>query len=84
MRRSEISTKQPAVDPALQVASLVAELHRFVAAMEADIQAEEERSNVFDCSSTTYPVLAQHLRVRRDNLLATIALLETQQPALAA
>jgi hypothetical protein len=52
--------------------------------IDADIQTEEERVNAFDHSSPTYPVMARHLRVRRDNLLATISLLEARRVPAAA
>jgi hypothetical protein len=36
------------------------------------------------CSNPTYPVLARHLRERRDNLLATTSLLEARRVPAAA
>ena len=83
MRRSETLTKQSPW-PASRLAILIAELNRRVQLIEADIQAEEKRSNVFDLSSPEYRELARHLRARRDNLLATISLLEARRPAAAA
>jgi hypothetical protein len=68
----------------LQLSILIVDLHRRVASIEADIQAEEERAHAFDCSNPTYPVLARHLRERRDNLLVTISLLEARRVPAAA
>jgi hypothetical protein len=41
-----------------------------------DIEHEETQAGVRDLSDPTYPVLARSLRVRRDNIGATIASLE--------
>ena len=41
------------------------------------VEIEENRAYVFHVQIAAYPILAQNLRVRRDNLLATIAMLET-------
>ena len=75
---------RPRENRGLQLSILIADLHRAVALIDADIRAEEERVNAFDHSSPTYPVMARHLRVRRDNLLATISLLEARQIPAAA
>ena len=80
MYRSETQS----LSPALQLGILIADLHRHVQLIEADIRAEEEHSNVFDYSSAMYPVLARQLRLRRDNLLATISVLETRRVPAAA
>ena len=60
----------------LQLGIFIAELHRFVQLIEADIQLEEERSRVHHVSDATYSFRARQLRGRRDNLIATISLLE--------
>jgi hypothetical protein len=83
MHRSETFAIQ-SVNPRLQLRILLADLDRRVKLIEAEIQAQEERSNVFDLSSATYPVWARHLRTRRDNLLATISLLEARRVPAAA
>jgi hypothetical protein len=83
MYRSE-TLLRPRENRGLQLSILIADLHRAVALIEADIQADEERVNAFDHSSPTYPVMARHLRVRRDNLLATISLLEARRVPAAA
>ena len=72
------------VNRGLQLSILIADLHRLVGLIEADIRAEEERAHAFDHSSPTYPVLARQLRARRDNLLATISLLEARRVPAAA
>jgi hypothetical protein len=74
MYRSETLAEMSA-NSTLQLGIFIAELHRFVQSIEADIQFEEERSRVFDVSSATYSVQARQLRNRRDNLIATISLL---------
>jgi hypothetical protein len=45
----------------LQLGILIAELHRSVTLMEADIQSEEKRAGIFDCSSPEYPVIGATL-----------------------
>jgi hypothetical protein len=72
------------VNNELQLSILIADLHRTFRLIDAAIQAEEGRARTFDLSSPTYPVLARHLRVRRDNLLATISLLEARRVPAAA
>jgi hypothetical protein len=83
MYQSETFPRQP-VNPGLQQSILIADLRRVVALIDADIEAEEERAHAFDHSSATYPVLARQLRQRRDNLLATISLLEARRVPAAA
>lgn len=61
-----------------QISTLIASLHRSVDLLNFDIDAEEERTRVRDLSDPTYPILARHLRVRRDNLNDTIAALRTR------
>jgi hypothetical protein len=41
-----------------------------------DIEAEEERAQVHDVSDPAYPMLARHLRARRDNISMTITALQ--------
>ena len=60
----------------LQIATLIGSLSRSVALLTVDIEHEETRVGVRDLSDPTYPVLARSLRVRRDNIGATIAMLE--------
>jgi hypothetical protein len=49
---------------------------RSVEALTADLEHEEMRSGVRDVADPAYPVLARSLRTRRENIGATIALLE--------
>jgi hypothetical protein len=69
-----------------QIATLIGGLSRSVELLTVDIDHEEARAGVRDLSDPTYPVLARSLRVRRDNIGATIASLEAlvQQTAEAA
>jgi hypothetical protein len=60
-----------------QLTVLISDLRRDVRYFDVDIKIEEVRANVFDMRSADYPILARTLRARRDNLLATIAVLET-------
>jgi hypothetical protein len=60
----------------LQIATLIGSLSRSVALLTVDIEHEEARAGVRDLSDPAYPVLAWSLRVRRENIGATIALLE--------
>ena len=60
----------------LHIATLIANLSRSVEILTADIEHEEVRAGVHDVLDPTYPVLARSLRVRRDNLMETIALLQ--------
>ena len=60
----------------LRIAILIADLTRTSAILTADIEHEEERAGVRDLADPAYPALALTLRVRRQNLRATIASLE--------
>jgi hypothetical protein len=62
----------------LQIAALIANLSRTVYFLTADIEHEEARAGVRDVSDCAYPVLARSLRKRRENIGATIAMLEGQ------
>lgn len=75
MDRSETLAEKSAKS-ALQLGVFIAELRRFVQLIEVNIQLEEECSRVFDLSNATYSFKARQLRNRRDNLIATISLLE--------
>jgi hypothetical protein len=52
--------------------------------LTADIELEEARTGVRDLKNPAYSTLARNLRARRDNLVATIAMLEASAPAKAA
>jgi hypothetical protein len=60
----------------LQIATLIGSLSRSVVLLTVDIEHEEARAEVRDLSDPTYPVLARSMRVRRENIRATIAALE--------
>jgi len=64
----------------LQIATLIGDLSRSVEVLTADIEHEEMRSGVRDLSDPTYPVLARSLRKRRENIGATLAMLENLRP----
>ena len=55
---------------------LLVDIQRRIDMMETDIAHEEERTRVQDVAHPTYSILARNLRGRRDNLLATIAILK--------
>ncbi|SFI62630.1 hypothetical protein [Bradyrhizobium sp. Gha] len=63
---------------ALKMKVLVADLQRRIELLETDIAHEEARTRVQDLAHPTYSILARNLRSRRDNLLATIAILKRQ------
>jgi hypothetical protein len=46
--------------------------------LDADIQDEEKRTGISNPCNSAYPILARNLSTRRDNLLATIAMLESR------
>jgi hypothetical protein len=60
----------------LRIVTLIADLTRMADILTADIEHEEERAGVRDLADPAYPALALTLRVRRQNLRATIASLE--------
>ena len=60
----------------LRIATLIGNLSRSVELLTVDIEHEETQAGVRDLSDPAYPVLARSLRVRRDNLMETISLLE--------
>jgi hypothetical protein len=61
----------------LQIATLIGNLSRSLYLLTVDIEHEEARVGVCDPSDPTYPVLARSLRARRDNIMATVAMLES-------
>jgi hypothetical protein len=58
------------------IATLIGDLSRTADVLSADIEHEEVRSGVRDLADPAYPVLARSLRARRENIGATIAMLE--------
>jgi hypothetical protein len=60
----------------LQIATLIGSLSRSVELLTVDIDHEEARTGIRDMSDPAYPALAWSLRVRRENIITTIASLE--------
>jgi hypothetical protein len=60
----------------LQIATLIGSLSRTFELLTVDIEFEENRAGVRDLSDPAYPVLARGLKMRRDNIGTTIAMLE--------
>ena len=76
---------------AIVIGTMLHDLTRRLALLEADIATEEERSGVSSPTDARYTMLARSLGARRDNLKATLAslqerlaLLQDQRPAVAA
>ena len=57
-----------------QLTVLIADLRQAVRKLEISIEYEEDRARIFHAP---YPILARHLKARRDNLFLTVATLET-------
>jgi hypothetical protein len=70
------TTRRTAAIKKLQIATLIGDLSRKADILTVDIEHEETRVGVRDLSDRAYPVLARSLRARRENIGATIALLE--------
>jgi len=62
----------------MKVRALVADLHSQVLFLDQGIPDEEQRTGIFDVANVAYPMLARTLRARRENLLATIRVLESR------
>ena len=60
-----------------QLIALISDIHRTIRYFDIEIEVEEVRAGVFNLQSADYPSSARNLRARRDNLLATIVMLET-------
>jgi hypothetical protein len=60
----------------LRIATLIADLTRSVDVLTVDIEHEETRAEARELADPVYPALARSLRIRRENLQATIASLE--------
>ncbi|MBW7965711.1 hypothetical protein [Bradyrhizobium sp. BR 10261] len=60
----------------LKLDALIADLWWRVRLLNTDILEEEAKAGVFDPQQPTYPPLAASLRTRRDNLVATLGMLE--------
>ena len=64
------------------IQALIVDLGRRAQLLEDDIAAEEERALVFNHSDAAYPFAARILAVRRENVKATIAMLEMRLASL--
>lgn len=69
---------QTAVREEATIVAIVATMHRTVQLLDCDVRSEEERSRVCDLSDVNYPILARTLAARRDNMKATISVLEAR------
>ncbi len=74
---SRFETRPNDLRATMKLRALVAELHVRIQFLDTDIHNEEQRTGIFDVAIVAYPILARNLRVRRDNLLATIKVLES-------
>ncbi|QOG21392.1 MULTISPECIES: hypothetical protein [Bradyrhizobium] len=66
----------------LRLDGLIADLWWRVRLLNTDILEEEAKAGVFDAQQPTYPLLAATLRARRDNLVATIGVLEQRAKSM--
>ncbi|RTE89987.1 MULTISPECIES: hypothetical protein [Bradyrhizobium] len=66
----------------LRLDALIADLWWRVRLLNTDILEVEAKAGVFDAQQPTYPLLALNLRARRDNLVATIGVLERRAKSL--
>jgi hypothetical protein len=67
-----------------QIETLIANLCGRVRLLDSDIEAEEERTQCSDRRDAAYSLLARTLIVRRDNLFATVAVLQERLATLEA
>ena len=64
------------------IEALIVDLRRRAQLLDDDIAAEEERARVCNHSDAAYPIAARILAVRRENVKATIAMLEKRLASL--
>jgi hypothetical protein len=74
---SRFETRPNDLRATMKLRALVADLQLRIEVLDTDIHNEEQRTGVFDVANVAYPILAGTLRVRRDNLLATIRVLQS-------
>jgi len=74
---SRFETRPNDLRATMKLRALVADLQLRLEVLDTDIHNEEQRTGVFDVDNVAYPILARTLRARRDNLLATIRVLES-------
>lgn len=77
---SRFETRLSDLRATMKLRALVADLHVRVQFLDTDIHNEEQRTGVFDVANIAYSILARNLRARRNNLLATIRVLESHLP----
>jgi hypothetical protein len=66
-----------------QLHALISDLRWRARLLEADILDEEKKTGVSDPANLSYPILATTLKARRDNLLATVATLQSRLETIA-
>lgn len=62
----------------MKLRALIADLNLQAHFLDQGIHDEERRTGIFDVEAVTYSTLARSQRSRRDNLLATISMLESR------
>jgi hypothetical protein len=67
---------------AAQITALIIDLNRIDRLIDADIVREQQEAGIFDIYNAAYPIMARILKVRRNNLAKTIALLEARLASL--
>jgi ABC-type transporter Mla subunit MlaD len=72
------STSQTTTNEAGRVRTIIADLSRVIQILDYDVATEEGRSQISDQLNAEYPMLARTIAARRDNLKATIAVLEAR------
>jgi hypothetical protein len=82
--KQRVRFRKAAADREATTRTLIADLYRIVAVLDADIAAEEEQIGVIDLTRPEYPILARKLRGRRDNLLETVSQLRQRLAAVRA
>jgi hypothetical protein len=74
---TETNSHQPSRSArSLQIATLLAEMHRAADLLAVSVKQHEQQARVSDPLERQYPVTARCLQVRRDNITATIRSLE--------
>lgn len=61
-----------------QLHALISDLRWRAQLLDADTLEEERKAGISDPKNLAYPILAQNLRARRDNLQVSIAILESR------
>jgi len=74
---SRFETRPNDLRATMKLRALVADLQMRIEVLDTDIHNEEQRTGVFDVDNVAYPILARTLRARRDNLSATLRVLES-------